>query len=80
MLLDATYSSMVYDTFVYEGQKIAVLNNVDSYDKEFKNLLLLAAIVHTEIGKVLVGLSAEKYDEIAEYYLMLKSAYSKGDK
>lgn len=75
MNLDVTMENCICDIFVYKNIEVVVLNSRIIDDVNFNKLLLLGKVVHTPFSNSIVSLTDEEYDEAAEYYLNLKSAF-----
>lgn len=75
MNFDVGIENCVCDIFVHKNSEIVVLNSRIADDFMFNKLLLLGKVIHTPLGNSIVALTEEEYDEAANYYLNLKSAF-----
>ena len=75
MDINLTIDGAIYDTFAYEDNQIVVFNNRQSNDAKLSNLLMLGKVIHIPNGSVIMPVNEDEYDDIANYYLSLKSAF-----
>ena len=83
--ITAEWHEIVYDYFVYNGEKIVVLKNeqFDEFIKplpksnagEFKKAFMLGKILTKDDTDFIFNLRQEEYDEVLKYYLSLKKAF-----
>lgn len=76
---DLNIASLIYDSFVYDGSYIVVLNTQDDADTEFGKLLMFGRVEHAEGGSRVVPVYEEEYNDIVEYYQLLQSAFMKDE-
>ena len=72
------FNKNIYDKFIYQDTEYVILNDRMSYNTSLNKRLMIGKVRITDNTKEIIALADEKeYNDVAQYYLMLKSAFQK---
>ena len=75
MNLDVVLENIAYDRFMYDNKEFVVLNSLEFTKENLKNNLMLAQVYREAGRNEIVPIDEELYDEVVNFYFMLKSAF-----